>query len=79
MKEKIFSVLRILLFLAIGWGSEKPKTGGKQYIYTSVKEGGDNIEWEDEDPQIHADYEAELARHGVECTMGQHHPFCTFT
>src|SRR5579871_2789494 len=44
-----------VLFLAIGWGSEKPKTGGKQYIYTSVKEGGDNIEWEDEDPQIHRD------------------------
>jgi quercetin dioxygenase-like cupin family protein len=66
-----------VLFLAIGWGSEKPKMGGKQYIYTSVKEGGDNIEWEDEDPQIHKDYEAELARNGVECTMGKHHPFCT--
>ncbi len=67
-----------VLFLAIGWGSEKPKLGGKQYVYTSVKEGGDNIEWEDEDPQIHRDYEAEIARNGVECTMGEHHPFCTF-
>lgn len=67
-----------VLFLAIGWGSEKPKMGGKQYIYTSVKDGGDNIEWEDEDPQIHADYEAELKRNGAECTMGDHHPFCTF-
>jgi quercetin dioxygenase-like cupin family protein len=67
-----------VLFLAIGWGSEKPKTGGKQYVYTSVKEGGDNIEWEDEDPAIHREYEAELARNGVECTMGKHHPFCTY-
>jgi mannose-6-phosphate isomerase-like protein (cupin superfamily)/uncharacterized RmlC-like cupin family protein len=67
-----------VFFLVIGWGSEKPKLGGKQYIYTSVKEGGDNIEWEDEDPAIHREYEEELKRNGVECTMGEHHPFCTF-
>lgn len=65
------------LFLAIGWGSEKPKAGGKQYVYVSTKEGGDQIEWEDEDPAIHREYEAELARLGVKCGMGEHHPFCT--
>lgn len=66
-----------VLFLAIGWGSDKPKAGGKQYVYISTKLGGDQIEWEDEDPAIHAEYEAELRRNGVGCQMGAHHPFCT--
>src|SRR4030095_3774820 len=30
-----------VFFLAIGWGSDKPKAGGKAYVYKSVKEGGD--------------------------------------
>ncbi|MPZ13874.1 MAG: cupin domain-containing protein [Chloroflexi bacterium] len=67
------------LFLAIGWGSDKPKAGGKQYVYVSTKEGGDQIEWGDEDPTTHREYEAEIARNGVECQMGDHHPFCTHT
>ncbi|HZT08473.1 MAG TPA: cupin domain-containing protein [Chloroflexota bacterium] len=66
-----------VLFLAIGWGTDKPKLGGKQYVYVSTKEGGDQIEWEDEDPAIHRDFEAALARVGVTCQMGAHHPFCT--
>jgi quercetin dioxygenase-like cupin family protein len=66
-----------VLFLAIGWGSDKPKAGGKQYVYKSVKEGGDQIEYEEEDPAIHRDYEAALAAQGVICRMGGKHPFCT--
>lgn len=66
-----------VLFLAIGWGSDKPKAGGKQYVYVSTKEGGDQIEWEDEDPAIHRDFEAALARAGAKCEMSDHHPFCT--
>jgi oxalate decarboxylase/phosphoglucose isomerase-like protein (cupin superfamily) len=66
-----------VLFLAIGWGSDKPKAGGKQYVYKSVKEGGDQIEYEEEDPAIHRDYEAALAERGVTCRMGGKHPFCT--
>lgn len=65
------------LFLAIGWGSDKPKPGGRQYVYKSVKLGGDQYEFEDEDPSIHADFEAELARNGVECLMRSVHPYCT--
>jgi oxalate decarboxylase/phosphoglucose isomerase-like protein (cupin superfamily) len=64
------------LFLAIGWGSDKPKAGGRQYVYKSVKDGGDQYEFEDEDPKIHADYEADLARNGVKCMMGPVHPYC---
>ena len=67
-----------VLFLAIGWGSEKPKAGGKAYVYTSVKLGGDQIEYEDEDPQIHTDFEAAVARSGAQCQMGGIHPFCTY-
>jgi quercetin dioxygenase-like cupin family protein len=65
------------LFLAIGWGSDKPKAGGKQYVYKSVKDGGDQYEFEDEDPGIHAQFEAELAKYGVTCAMGPIHPYCT--
>jgi quercetin dioxygenase-like cupin family protein len=66
-----------VFFLAIGWGSDKPKAGGKAYVYKSVKEGGDQIEYEDEDPRIHADFEASLAKYRASCKMGGYHPFCT--
>lgn len=66
-----------VFFLAIGWGSDKPKAGGKAYVYKSVKEGGDQIEYEDEDPRFHADFEAALAKAGARCQMGNYHPFCT--
>jgi hypothetical protein len=65
------------LFLAIGWGSDKPKSGGKQYVYKDVKEGGDQIEYEDEDPDIHRDFEAAVGRAGATCRMGDIHPFCS--
>ena len=65
------------LFLAIGSGRERPKANGDSYVYTSTEEGGDQIEYENEDPGIHADFEADLARIGVRCEMGAEHPFCT--
>jgi len=65
------------LFLAIGWGSDKPKAGGRSYVYKSVKEGGDQYEFEDDDPSIHAEFEAALAKNGVTCMMGSVHPHCT--
>ncbi len=65
-----------VLFLAIGWGSDKPKAGGKAYVYKSVKEGGDQIEYEDEDTNIHPDFEAALAKAGAKCQM-PYHPLCT--
>jgi quercetin dioxygenase-like cupin family protein len=66
-----------VFFLAIGWGSDKPKAGGKSYVYKSVKEGGDQIEYEDEDPKFHADFEAAMKKAGAQCQMGDYHPFCT--
>src|SRR5258707_7057174 len=65
-----------VFLLAIGWGSDKPKAGGKAYIYKSVKEGGDQIEYEDEDPKIHAEFELAMKKAGAECKM-DYHPHCT--
>jgi quercetin dioxygenase-like cupin family protein len=67
------------VFLAIGWGTEKPKPGGKQYDYSKgPKEGGDQYQFADETPDVHAEFEAELAKNGVQCRMGAIHPYCSF-
>jgi hypothetical protein len=63
-------------WLRMGWGTDKPKPGGRQYEYTSLREGGDQIALDEEDPRFHQEFEAELARKGVPCLM-LHHPGCT--
>ena len=42
-----------------------------------VKKGGSQIEYEDEDPKIHREFEAGLAKAGARCAMGSLHPRCT--
>jgi oxalate decarboxylase/phosphoglucose isomerase-like protein (cupin superfamily) len=42
----------------------------------SLKEGGAQIEYEDEDPRIHALFERELAGHGAVCRMRGLVPWC---
>ncbi|HLQ35338.1 MAG TPA: cupin domain-containing protein [Chloroflexota bacterium] len=37
--------------------------------YVSFREGGTLIEYEDEDPRVRTDFEAELAEKGITCTM----------
>jgi hypothetical protein len=44
---------------------------------TSVKQGGWQIEYEDEDPAVHRLYEAELARHKATCRMRALSAWCT--
>ncbi len=66
-----------VFFLAIGWGNDKPKIGGGGYVYKDIKQGGDQIEYEDEGPNIHTEFEAALAKVGAKCEMGGMHPFCT--
>ncbi len=66
-----------VLFLAIGWGSDKSKVGGREYDYSrSIRDGGDAIPYAEEDPQIHRDYHEALARSGASCQMGAYHPYC---
>ncbi len=43
----------------------------------SVKEGGAQIEYEDEDPKIHEMFEAALAKVGARCCMESMVPWCT--
>ncbi|HEY7164069.1 MAG TPA: ethanolamine ammonia lyase-activating protein [Candidatus Binatia bacterium] len=42
----------------------------------SLKEGGGQIEYEDEDPEIHREFEAALTNAGAQCAMGAYHPRC---
>ena len=53
--------------------SFKYKTGVKEWDFKrsqkSLKEGGNQIEYEDEDPVIREMFESELAKRGVECKM----------
>jgi quercetin dioxygenase-like cupin family protein len=58
-------------YLALRWGSRKfPRPLGKSYgTDESVKTGGDQIEYADEDPQIRRLFEQELAKRGVACRM----------
>jgi gentisate 1,2-dioxygenase len=55
--------------------SRKFKGIMKQYqIHKSVKLGGDQIEYEDEDPEIRRLYKEELAKTGVEWRMSKFFP-----
>ena len=64
--------------LALGWLDEKPKAGGSGgWAPKSTREGGDVILYEDENPAVHREFEAALAKNGVTCTMGKFHPLCT--
>jgi quercetin dioxygenase-like cupin family protein len=70
-------------YLATGFGSLRyPFTlarrqeilGEKVAFATSTKEGGDQIEYEDQDPRIHPLWLDELAKHGLASKMGRYFP-----
>jgi len=60
-------------YLAIRWGSRKfplfKNVGERGKVDVSVKEGGNQIEYEDEHPYIRKLFEEELAKNGVQCKM----------
>jgi mannose-6-phosphate isomerase-like protein (cupin superfamily) len=43
----------------------------------SVDEGGMQVEYEKEDPEVHRIFEEELKKRGVECRMHELSPYCT--
>ena len=51
-------------------------TGDLQGSLTSVKDGGNQIEFEDEDPRIHAWFLDELKKSGADCVMCDYVPNC---
>ena len=69
-------------YLALRWGSAKWKSGGvfspdAQLADVSVKQGGAQIEYEDEDHTIHEMFEGELAKTNTPCRMKSFIPSCT--
>ena len=56
-------------YLALRWGSKKHRFRKRYGIDKSVKEGGDQIEYQDEDPSVREMFELALAEHGLESRM----------
>ena len=50
-------------------GSNDPSKQGEIRAMVSIKEGGIQLEYEDEDPRVHRIFEEELAKRGQECRM----------
>ena len=70
-------------YLATGFGSLRyPFTsarrqeilGEKVSFSTSTKEGGDQIEYADQDPRIHPMFLAEMEKHGITAKMDRFFP-----
>jgi len=58
-------------------GLQTPKGGAPEGTDKSVKEGGYQTEYEDEDREIHEIFEKEIAAHGATCKMKAFIPWCT--
>jgi len=56
-----------------GYNMPNRRVGGD----VSIKEGGIQVEYEDEAREIHAIFEDELAKNGVQCNMKTFIPYCT--
>ena len=68
-------------YLALRWNNwryrfMKPQSRAHE-TFISIKEGGSQVEFEDEDPAIHREFEAAMEKVGAKCAMGDYHPFCT--
>jgi mannose-6-phosphate isomerase-like protein (cupin superfamily) len=49
----------------------------RRFADVSEREGGGQVEYENENPDIHKVFEADLEKHGVTCGMEKLSPFCT--
>jgi quercetin dioxygenase-like cupin family protein len=61
----------------VGGGGGGQRNRSQNISDVSEREGGGQIEYEDENPEIHRMFEAELAKHGAVCRMAELSPFCT--
>lgn len=66
-------------YLALRWNNFRyrfmKEADAAGSTYTSVKDGGGQIEFEDEDPAIHRDFHGAMAKVGAKCEMA-YHPGC---
>ena len=58
-------------------GTQRPQSNRGWLADKSVKEGGWQIEYQDEDRAVHEAFEADLAKHGATCNMKAFIPWCT--
>jgi hypothetical protein len=67
-------------YLALRWNSCRfksvMKSSGEKGSYTSIKLGGNQIEFEDENPAQHREFVAEVERSGAKCQMCDYYPLC---
>jgi hypothetical protein len=64
----------------IGIGSNRTRRSNVRVTSdVSEEEGGIQVEYERENPEIHRIFEAELAEHGAVCHMAGQSPYCTST
>lgn len=66
-------------YLALRWNNWRFKSimkGEQTSTFTSVKDGGWQIPFEDEDPAVHRDFLAALDKAGAECQMCDYFPNC---
>jgi hypothetical protein len=43
----------------------------------SIKQGGTQLDYADEDPALHEQFHQELAQAGIACRMAECHPHCS--
>ena len=58
-------------------GLNSPRGGGGEGADKSIKEGGWQVEYGDEDKEIHQIFEKDLKAHGAPCKMKAFVPWCT--
>ncbi len=67
-------------YLALRWNNWRYRfmkpASRKNETFTSIKKGGSQIEFEDEDPKIHADFVKAVEGAGAECKMCDYYPQC---
>lgn len=67
-------------YLALRWNNWRYRfmkpASRKGETFTSIKKGGSQIEFEDEDPRVHAEFLDALAESGAECRMCDYFPSC---
>ncbi|MGE5539477.1 MAG: cupin domain-containing protein [Gemmatimonas sp.] len=69
-------------YLALRWNSWRFKSvmkgeGTERQTYTSLKKGGSQIEFEDEDPAVHAHFLSLIEKAGATCNMCEYYPHCS--
>ena len=64
-------------YLALRQDQETNYGKSRSFADVSEREGGGQVEYQDENPQIHRIFEADLQRHEVTCAMERLSPFCS--